>query len=96
MPERYRMDARRAAGLCVSCGSEPTVAGRAKCERCLQEARDAAAARRARAGKLGLCDACMKRKSRKGLTRCAVCAAKYLPAQLKRERAKRTASSQGG
>ena len=70
---RRRQEARRAAGLCTSCGRRPPVEGGATCEPC-REARQAAerqiyAERRAR----GLCGRCGV-PTFNGVSRCAPCA----------------------
>jgi hypothetical protein len=93
MPEPTRRAARLAAGLCAACGVEPVVEGQTRCKACAEAAREAAAARRELARKRGLCEACMTAKRAKGKTRCDECAAKYLPAQLERDRAKRAAAT---
>ncbi len=90
MPDTARVAARRAAGLCTSCGAGPPEPGRSKCEACLASARAAAAERRELAARKGVCEACMRRKRAKGRgNRCTQCADRYLAAQLERERAKR-------
>jgi len=92
MPEPDRAAERRAAGLCTSCGSEPHVPGRTRCERCLEDARERARERRERAARGGLCEACMRRRRAAGRgNRCAACADRYLARQLDREREKRRA-----
>lgn len=92
MPEAERSAARRAAGLCVTCGVEEAEPGRSRGPACAERAREQAAERRALAAKKGLCEACMSRKRAKGRgNRCAICADKYLAAQLERDRAKRAA-----
>ena len=87
MPDQARLEARRAAGLCIACGQDDAADGRTKCERCLAVARQAAAKRRALAAKQGLCEACMVRHAEPGRgRRCSACADKYLARQLERDR----------
>lgn len=96
MPERERVEERRAAGLCTGCGQDAPAPGRAKCEACLEAARQVAAARRELAGEQGLCEACMRRKRAPGRgNRCKTCADKYLARQLKRDRERRKRSGAG-
>lgn len=93
MPEAARVAERRAAGLCIACGTEDALPGRVRGERCAQTAREAAAERRAEARRAGLCEACMRRKAKPGRgRRCDACADKYLARQLERDRERRAAA----
>lgn len=94
MPESPRRTARLAEGLCAMCGVHPREPDRTKCEQCLEAGRVWAAARRAHARRLGLCEACMKTKAIRGRgRRCDACADKYIEAQLARDRATRASAT---
>ena len=73
------------AGLCTSCGSQPTTRG-LRCERCRARDRDKRAARIS----AGLCTACGS-PAKPGLAVCEPCAAKHL-AVTRAFRAKRAAA----
>jgi hypothetical protein len=90
MPERARYRQRRAANLCVACGQHEPRPGRTRCEACSDAAILRAAELRAYTLKHGLCEACLRRKRKRGRgNRCTACADKYLAAQLLRERKRR-------
>ena len=70
---RRRQEARRAAGLCTSCGRRPPVEGGATCEPCLEARREAERQVYAERRAMGLCTRCGV-PTFDGVSRCAVCA----------------------
>jgi hypothetical protein len=95
VPEASRRTERLDAGLCAACGKRAHAPDKTRCEACAEAAAEAAKARREFAAKRNLCEACMQRKRVRGRgNRCAECADRYLPAQLKRDKRKRAARRQ--
>lgn len=90
MPEKVRYAARKAAGVCVACGGIEADEGRAHCAGCLGRKADATKDRREALVASGLCEAGCGRKGRlvggKRRVRCAICTAKYLTAQIERDK----------
>ncbi len=80
--ERYHRTtaARRAQGLCVTCGKRPPASGRSRCEPCAAKKRPAERARHRRriAARIaaGMCPKCGKRPPAPERRLCAPCAAK--------------------
>ena len=82
--ERLQYIARKAAGLCIRCGFEPTDGGKVECRNCGEESNKRSKARyakRVREADGELCSRCLKNKPTPGLKSCASCrilsAAKY-------------------
>jgi hypothetical protein len=63
---------RKAAGLCVSCGTAPPAIQRIRCDPCLAKLRNDAKERTARRKVLGQCVQCGKPKA-EGIQHCRVC-----------------------
>lgn len=86
---------RKAAGLCVKCGFEPSDDGKVECRNCREESnerRKAYHAKRVRKADGELCGRCLRNKPTPGLKSCASCrilsAAKYRKQREKAEVAK--------
>lgn len=93
MPSKAETQRRKDEGLCITCGLEPhrkkswrtnprtktktLVPARWTCQGCSDAARARTKARRKTAKKIGVCEACMKRKRAPGKSRCKTCLKKY-------------------
>ena len=86
---------RKAAGICVKCGLEPSDDGKVECRNCGEESNKRSKARyakRVREADGELCSSCLRNKPTPGLKSCASCrilsAAKYRKQREKAEVAK--------
>lgn len=93
--EQLQYIARKAAGLCVKCGFEPSDDGKVECCNCREESNKRSKARyakRVREADGELCSSCLRNKPTPGLKSCASCrilsAAKYRKQREKAEVAK--------
>ena len=84
MGDRRRYIARKAAGLCIRCGFEPTTDGKVECDGCGEQTNERNKeyyAKRAKKADGTRCSTCLRNKPTPGRKSCASCvilrAAKY-------------------
>lgn len=78
MPSKEVTAARKAEGLCATCGArEPSGYFGITCQPCRDKSKARTKQRRTAAHTKGVCEACMRRKRSKGRTRCKSCITKY-------------------